>query len=66
MAQLPERDARFIPYLLQAITVMVCPFKLEMGPNIWAIYNKKNMKIFVRVFICSLLQLNQNSVYADS
>lgn len=40
VAQLPERDARFIPYLLQAITVMVCPFKLEMGPNIWAIYNK--------------------------
>jgi len=50
VVQLAGREAQFILHLLQAINIMVCPFKLEMGPNIWAIYNE-NMKIFVLVFI---------------
>lgn len=47
-ARLVEKHT--ILHLLQTINIMVYSFKLEMGPNIWAIYNK-NMKIFVLVFI---------------
>jgi hypothetical protein len=41
VVQLAGREAQFILHLLQTINIMVYSFKLEMGPNIWAIYNKK-------------------------
>lgn len=51
MVQLAGREAQFILYLLQAINIMVYPFKLEMGPNIWAIYNKKYENLRIGVYL---------------
>lgn len=50
MVQLAGREAQFILYLLPTINIMVYPFKLEMGPNIWAIYNKKFENIRLGVY----------------
>lgn len=54
VVQLARREAPFILHLLPTINIMAYPFRLEMGPNIWAIYNKKYENLCIGVHLPTL------------